>query len=110
MKCNCFEANKVVSGRDGGGNSSCPRAVLGDHLSRSPLSVINSTGKKTGFIDFELKKYKASERIDIQPTCKIIHTQDRDLASTPVQDDPGHCARYVSIGPVLCGQTAPRNL
>lgn len=36
---------------------------------------------------------------------EVKRTHERLLALTPVHVEPGHSARYVSIGPMACGQT-----
>ncbi len=54
MKSNGLKTNEVVARGDGRRNSGRPRRVVGNHLAVTPLTIVDCTTEKTGFIDFEL--------------------------------------------------------
>ena len=58
MESDSLETDEVVAGRDRRGNGRGPRAVLCDHLTGSPVTVVDGTGKETCFVDLELNYTK----------------------------------------------------
>lgn len=55
MESDGLESDEIVSGRDGRGDGASPRAVLSDHLTSGPITVVDCAGEETSFINLELE-------------------------------------------------------
>jgi hypothetical protein len=58
-----LETDEVVAGGDGGGDRGRPGAVLGDHLTITPVTVVDSAGDQAGLVDLELIGEKKHIRV-----------------------------------------------
>lgn len=63
MQSDRLETDEVVAGGDRGGDRGRPGAVLCDHLSITPVAVVDSAGDQAGLVDLELTGEKKHIRI-----------------------------------------------